>query len=103
MTSIKKKQEVTTPQIEVKIDRMVDGGLRAIAYASATIGGVFAVHGIRIITSDKGRFISMPQGSYQKNGEPKYGDIFHAITDEARIALVEAINDAYEQNGSASS
>ena len=29
--------------------------------------------------------------------ETKYNDTFHAITAEARTALVEAVNDAYEQ------
>ena len=93
MAATKKKQEVTTPQVEAKIDRMVDGDFKTKAYASATIGGAFAVHGIRIIESEKGRFISMPQDSYQKNGETKYSDTFHAITADARTALV----DAYEQ------
>ena len=93
----KKQQETTTPQVEARIDRLVDGDFKTKAYASATIGGAFAVHGIRIVESDKGRFISMPQNSYKKNGETKYSDTFHAITAEARNALVEAVNDAYEQ------
>ena len=96
-TQKKKQQETPTPQVEARIDRMVDGDLKTKAYASATIGGAFAVHGIRVIESDKGRFISMPQESYKKNGETKYNDTFHAITAEARTALVEAVNDAYEQ------
>ena len=33
----------------------------------------------------------MPQESYKKNGETKYNDTFHAITAEARTALVEAV------------
>ena len=90
-TQKKKQQETPTPQVEARIDRMVDGDFKA------TIGGAFAVHGIRVIESDKGRFISMPQESYKKNGETKYNDTFHAITAEARTALVEAVNDAYEQ------
>lgn len=98
MASTKKNQQkAVTPQVEARIDRMVDGEYKTKAYASATIGGAFAVHGIRVIESDKGRFISMPQDSYQKGGETKYSDTFHAITAEARNALVEAVNDAYEQ------
>lgn len=97
MATAKKKQEVTTPQIEARIDRLVDGDFKTRAYASATISGAFAVHGIRIIESDKGRFISMPQESYKKNGETKYNDTFHAITADARTALVDAVNEAYEQ------
>ena len=92
-TQKKKQQETPTPQVEARIDRMVDGDFKTKAYASATIGGAFAVHGIRVIESDKGRFISMPQESYKKNGETKYNDTFHAITAEARTALVEAVND----------
>ena len=97
MATNKKKPELSTPCVEARIDRMVDGDYKTKAFASATIGGAFAVHGIRIIESDKGRFISMPQESYQKNGETRYNDTFHAITADARTALVEAVNEAYEQ------
>ncbi|MEI3579073.1 MAG: SpoVG family protein [Acutalibacteraceae bacterium] len=83
-TTKKKQQETTTPQVEARIDRLVDGDFKTKAFASATIGGAFAVHGIRVIESDKGRFISMPQDSYKKNGETKYNDTFHAITADAR-------------------
>ena len=93
-TAKKKQQEATTPQVEARIDRLMDGDFKTKAFASATIGGAFAVHGIRVIESDKGRFISMPQDSYKKNGETKYND---TITAEARNALVDAVNDAYEQ------
>ena len=68
-TAKKKQQEATTPQVEARIDRLMDGDFKTKAFASATIGGAFAVHGIRIIESDKGRFIFMPQDSYKKNGE----------------------------------
>ena len=96
-TPKKKQQETATPQVKARIDRLVDGDSKTKAFASATIGGAFAVHGIRGSESDKGRFISMPQDSYKKNGETRYNDTFHAITAEARNALVDAVNDAYEQ------
>ena len=91
-TQKKKQQEAPAPQIEARIDRMVDGDYKTKAYASVTIAGAFAVHGLRVIETDKGRFISMPQESYKKNGETVYND-----TAEARTALVDAVNDAYEQ------
>lgn len=97
MATAKKKQESTPPQIVARIDRLVDGDFKTRAYASATIGGAFAVHGIRVIESEKGRFVAMPQESYQKKGETKYNDTFHAITANARTALVDAVNEAYEQ------
>ena len=90
-TQKKKQQEAPAPQVEARIDRMVDGDYKTKAYASVTIAG------LRVIETDKGRFISMPQESYKKNGETVYNDTFHAVTAEARTALVDAVNDAYEQ------
>ena len=89
-TQKKKQQEAPAPQVEARIDRMVDGDYKTKAYASVTIAGAFAVHGLRVIETDKGRFISMPQESYKKNGETVYNDTFHAVTAEARTALVDA-------------
>lgn len=66
----KKQQETTTPQVEARIDRLVDGDFKTKAFASATIGGAFAVHGIRVIESDKGRFISMPRTPTRKTVRP---------------------------------
>ena len=71
-TQKKKQQEAPAPQVEARIDRMVDGDYKTKAYASVTIAGAFAVHGLRVIETDKGRFISMPQESYKKNGETVY-------------------------------
>lgn len=96
-TQNKTQQEISMPQVEVRIDRMLNGAFKTKAYVSVTIGGAFAVHGIRVIESEKGRFIAMPQESYKKNGETKYSDTFHAITAEARTALVNAVNDAYDR------
>ena len=96
----KNTQTHSTPKIEAKIDRILSGEGKTKAFASATIGGAFAIHGIRIIDkldSEKGFFIAMPQESYKKNGETVYNDTFHAVTAEARTALVDAVNDAYEQ------
>lgn len=87
----------TVPEISVRIDKMLNGQEKTKAYASANIGGAFAVHGMRVIETDKGRFIAMPQDSYMKDNVKKYTDIFHAVTAEARTALIEAVNAAYEQ------
>lgn len=68
-----------------------DGNVRATA--SLTIGGVFAVHGIKVISGQKGDFVSMP--SY-KSGD-SYKDIFHAVTADARQQMNDAVMKAYEQ------
>lgn len=96
----KNVQTNPTPKVEARIDRILTGDGKTKAFASATIGGAFAIHGIRIIDkldAEKGFFIAMPQESYTKNGEKKYTDTFHAITAEARTALIEAVDAAYAQ------
>lgn len=94
-----KEQKQKNPSIQVRIDRLNDyEGSSVKAFASANIGGAFAIHGIRVVDSQKGLFVSMPQNSYKDgNGNTKYSDIFHAVTAEARSELNEKVIDAYEQ------
>ena len=63
-TQKKKQQEAPAPQVEARIDRMVDGDYKTKAYASVTIAGAFAVHGLRVIETDKGDFIVQKTGRY---------------------------------------
>ena len=50
------------PFIQARIDRLIDyGDSHVKAYASANIGGAFAIHGIKVIESAKGLFVAMPQ------------------------------------------
>ena len=85
-------------KISANINRLVDKPDSNIkAFASVTIDGLFAVHGLRIMESQKGRFVNMPSTSYKDaNGETKYSDIFHAVTKEARNVLNQAVLNAYE-------
>lgn len=86
------------PTVSVRIDRMVDrADSKVRAYASANIGRAFAIHGIRVVDSQKGLFVQMPQRSFQKDGTTKYEDVFHPITAEARTELNSAVLSAYEQ------
>lgn len=93
-----KKEQKNTPSITARIDRMVDyEGSNVKAFASANIAGGFAIHGMKVVDSEKGLFVSMPQSKYEKDGEMKYNDIFHPITAESRKELNQAVLDAYEQ------
>lgn len=86
------------PLISVKIQKLFDEGSKIRAVANATIGGAFAIHGIKVIDSEKGLFLSMPSNSYKNgSGETKYQDVFHPVTTEARQALTDAVMGAYEQ------
>ena len=94
-----KEQKRKNPSIQVRIDRLNDyEGSSIKAFASANIGGAFAIHGIRVVDSQKGLFVSMPQNSYKDgNGNTKCSDVFHAGTAEARTELNDKVMDAYEQ------
>ena len=83
-----KQQKRSTPNISARIDRLVDyENSKVKAIASVNIGGAFAIHGLRVIDSQKGLFVQMPQNSFQKDGKSEYSDIFHPITADARTEL----------------
>lgn len=86
-------------KISVKIDRLQNDPNSALkAFASVTLDGMFAVHGLRVMESAKGRFVNMPSNSYKdKNGDTKYSDVFHAITKPARDAVSAAVLNAYDR------
>lgn len=92
-----KEQKKAVPTITARIDRLVnqeDSNIKA--YASVNIGGAFAVHGIKVIDSVKGIFVSMPSNSYKKDGKVEYSDICHPITANARNELIDRVTEAYE-------
>jgi stage V sporulation protein G len=65
--------------------------------ATVTIGGDFAIHGIKIIDGKKGVFVSMPnRKGKNKEGGDEYFDVAHPTTKEARKQLVDAVLGAYK-------
>lgn len=80
--------------ISVKIYPQAGKG-NLLAFASATIGGCFAVNGIRIMDSEKGKFVSMPQN---KGNDGKYHDICCPTTKEMRQALNAAVLGEYQKS-----
>lgn len=95
-TAPKKGQEL---KLNARIQKLVDNpGGKVKAVASVSIGGAFAIHGIKIIDSEKGMFVAMPNEKWtDADGQTKYKDAFHAITAEARTDLVNTVMTAYEQ------
>ena len=95
----KEQTKAAETSMDVKINRIFnDQKSNLKALASVNIDNKFAVHGIRIVDSSKGLFISMPSTSYtDRNGQTQYSDIFHPITAQAREELIQAVQSAYEQ------
>ena len=87
------------PIISARIDRLVDSPNTHIkAFATVNLGGWYAIHGLRVIDSQKGLFVQMPQNSFNnKDGKLTYQDIFHPVSAEARTELLSAVLGAYEQ------
>lgn len=85
-------------KISATINRLVDKQDSSVkGFASVTMDGMFAVHGLRVMETEKGRFVNMPSTSYtDRDGNKQYSDIFHAITKAARNALNQAVLNAYD-------
>lgn len=84
-------------QFEVKVRKLVDNDKPLKAVCSVTMDGMFAVHNVRVIKTDKGTFIGMPFEFYKdKDRNEQRGDVFHPISSEARKAMEEAVIAAYE-------
>lgn len=63
-----------------------------LAYASADIGGCFAVNGIKIVEGKDGPFVAMPS---QFGKDKKHHDICFPTTSAMREALNTVVMDAY--------
>lgn len=79
--------------ISVKVYPVQDAK-NLLANASVTIGGCFAIRGVRVMNSEKGAFVSMPQ---RKSAEGEYKDICFPTTAEMRKALNSAVLGEYQR------
>ena len=86
------------PVISVKIDRIINNyDTHVKAIASVTLGGNFVVHGVKVVESAKGLFVSMPQTSFTKGENVVYEEVFHPVTAAARTELINKVMEAYKQ------
>jgi len=84
----------TTVKIR-KAFEAADSKIKAIA--SITLDDLFVVHGVKLIETDKGRFLAMPSENWQNaQGENMRKDVFHPISQDARKQLEKAVFEAYE-------
>lgn len=64
------------------------------ASVSITIDDCFVVHDIKIIEGAEGDFIAMPS---RKTPDGEYKDIVHAINNETRNQIKDAVLNAFEE------
>ena len=92
------KRQQNMPSISARIDKLTESDGNVRAYASINVAGAVAIHGLRVMDSSKGLFVSMPSRSYKdQNGKTQYSDIAHAVTKEVREAINKQVLDAYNQ------
>ena len=79
--------------VSVKITPSKEDG-NLLAFANVTLGGCFAVTGIRVMDSDKGVFVAMPD---RKNAKGEYHDVCFPTTSEMRQVLHTAVLGEYQK------
>ncbi|MDL2237855.1 SpoVG family protein [Christensenellaceae bacterium OttesenSCG-928-K19] len=79
-------------KLDVRVYPIAEPKNSVMAFASATIDDIFAVNNIRVVNSDKGLFVAMPQ---VKDKEGQYRDICFPVTADLRKQLNESILGAY--------
>lgn len=82
-------------KIDAKISKTFPtGNVKAIA--DVTLDDSIAIHGVKLIDSKNGTFISMPSDRWQdKDGNFKHSDIVHPTNADTRSALFHAVQDAF--------
>ena len=86
------EQQNNTMGISVKVYPMKEDKGNLLAFASATIGGCFAVTGIKIVEGKDGPFVAMPQ---RMGRDKKYRDVCFPTTAAMREAINTVVMDAY--------
>ena len=80
--------------MSVKVYPAQDNSKNLLATAPVTLGGCFAIRGLRILDSEKGAFVSMPQ---RKTAQGEYKDICFPTTAEMRKELHSAVLGEYQR------
>ena len=92
-----------TPETEPAVPARLDVTVRVypskmegklLAYANVTLGGCFAVKGIRVMDSETGTFVAMPD---RKDSKGEYHEICFPTTAEMRKALNTAVMGEYHR------
>lgn len=80
------------PVTGVQLHEVGDSGATK-AIGSVTVGNAFVVHGVRVVNSEKGFFVAMPQ---RKDGD-RYRDVAHPVTTEMRALVASAVLEEYQR------
>lgn len=84
--------------VKIEIKKVLNGDKPIKAYANVVIDDGIVIHGVGVVETDKGRFMSMPTKTRKTaNGEEITRPVCHPISSSARKEIEEALFKAYEQ------
>ena len=78
-------------EVSAKIVKTFPQSTTLKAVANLYIDGCFAIHGVKVIDSEKGMFVAMPS---EKRGE-QFRDICHPLNSETRQYITEIVLAAF--------
>lgn len=81
--SFKREEDV---KLDVRVFPVAESKDDTLAFASVALDDVVAIRGIRVVNSDKGQFVSMPQ-TKDKKGD--YHDVAFPLSGDLRKVVVE--------------
>jgi len=79
-------------KLDVRAYPIAEPKNNVVAFAGVTINDMFAVNNIRVVNSEKGLFVAMPQ-TRDKSGE--YRDVCFPVTSELRKQISDAVLNEY--------
>lgn len=80
-------------KIDVKVYPIDEPRGETLAFASVSLDDIVAIRGVRVMNSEKGQFVSMPQ-SKDKDGE--YHDVAFPLSGDLRKEISKAILNEYK-------
>ena len=84
--------------IKIEIKKIMKTDKPVKAYANIVIDDAVVIHGVAVVESEKGKYMSMPMTSWKTaKGEEVSRPVCHPISSSARKELEEALFSAYEQ------
>jgi stage V sporulation protein G len=83
--------------LKIEIKKILKGDKPTKAYANIVFDNGFVIHGVGVCQNEKGRYVTFPMTSWQKDGEEITRPVCHPISSSARKEIEEAVFKAYEQ------
>lgn len=87
-------RQASEVSIDAKVFPVAEPKGDTLAFASVGLDDLVAIRGIRVVSGDKGNFVSLPQ-SKDKNGE--HHDVAFPLSGDLRKAISNAVLNEYKQ------